>query len=76
MSHKWHYVNYQLLTKGDLNCLSSDNEKGFIRAEVTPYDLLMKLGDEQKVKAAGKMGLEGKEYIVQDGDICHYRFNV
>ena len=56
--------------------IHTDIEKGFIRAEVTPYDLLMELGDEQKVKAAGKMGLEGKEYVVQDGDICHFRFNV
>ena len=54
----------------------SDIEKGFIRAEVTPCDLLMELGSEQAVKAVGKMGLEGKEYIVQDGDICHFRFNV
>ena len=36
----------------------------------------LKLGDEQKVKAAGKMGHAGKEYVDQDGDICHFRFNV
>jgi len=56
--------------------IHSDIEKGFIRAEVTPYHLLLELGSEQAVKAAGKMGLEGKEYVVKDGDICHYRFNV
>jgi GTP-binding protein YchF len=56
--------------------IHSDIEKGFIRAEVTPYGLLMELGSEQAVKAAGKFRLEGKEYVVRDGDICHYRFNV
>ena len=56
--------------------IHSDLEKGFIRAEITPYELLIELGSEQAVKAAGKMGVEGKEYIVQDGDICHIRFNV
>ena len=56
--------------------IHTDLEKGFIRAEVTPYQDLLDLGSEQKVKAAGKMGLEGKEYIVKDGDICHFRFNV
>jgi GTP-binding protein YchF len=56
--------------------IHTDIEKGFIRAEVTPYAALIELGSEQAVKAAGKMGLEGKEYVVQDGDICHYRFNV
>ncbi len=56
--------------------IHSDIEKGFIRAEVTPYDALIELGSEQAVKSAGKMGLEGKEYVVHDGDICHFRFNV
>jgi GTP-binding protein YchF len=56
--------------------IHSDLEKGFIRAEITPYLFLMELGSEQAVKAAGKMGVEGKEYVVQDGDICHIRFNV
>jgi len=56
--------------------IHTDIEKGFIRAEVTPYAALMELGSEQAVKSAGKMGLEGKEYVVQDGDICHFRFNV
>ena len=56
--------------------IHSDIEKGFIRAEVTPYDLLLEYGDEHKVKAAGKLRLEGKEYEVRDGDITHFRFNV
>ena len=56
--------------------IHSDFEKGFIRAEVTSYDDLIKYGDEQKVKEAGKARLEGKDYIMQDGDICFFRFNV
>jgi GTP-binding protein YchF len=56
--------------------IHTDIEKGFIRAEVTPYAVLVELGSEQSVKSAGKMGLEGKEYLVKDGDICHFRFNV
>ena len=56
--------------------IHTDFEKGFIRAEVMSYDDLMKCGNEQKVKEKGKMRLEGKEYIMQDGDICHFRFNV
>ena len=56
--------------------IHTDFEKGFIRAEVMSYTDLEKLGSEQKVKEAGKMRLEGKDYIMQDGDICHFRFNV
>lgn len=56
--------------------IHSDFEKGFIRAEVIKYDDFVKYGNEAKVKEAGKMGVEGKEYIVQDGDIMHFRFNV
>ena len=51
-------------------------EKGFIRAEVMSYEDLIKCGSELKVKEAGRARLEGKEYIMQDGDICHFRFNV
>ena len=54
----------------------SDIERGFIRAEVTPYESLVELGSEQACKEAGKLRLEGKEYVVGDGDIVHYRFNV
>ncbi len=56
--------------------IHSDFEKGFIRAEVIKYQDFTTLGSEQKVKEAGKMAVEGKEYVVQDGDIMHFRFNV
>ncbi len=56
--------------------IHNDFEKGFIRAEVISYDDYIECGSEQKAKEAGKMRLEGKEYIVQDGDIMHFRFNV
>ena len=56
--------------------IHTDFEKGFIRAEVIAYDDLIKYGDELKVKEAGKFRLEGKDYLMQDGDICHFRFNV
>ncbi len=56
--------------------IHTDFEKGFIRAEVISYDDLIECGTEQKVKEAGKARLEGKDYIMQDGDICHFRFNV
>lgn len=56
--------------------IHTDFEKGFIRAEVIKYDDYISLGSEAAVKEAGKMGVEGKEYVVQDGDIMHFRFNV
>jgi GTP-binding protein YchF len=56
--------------------IHSDFEKGFIRAEVFHFDDLMKHGTEQVVKAAGLLRSEGKEYVVQDGDIVLFRFNV
>ena len=56
--------------------IHSDFEKGFIRAEIMSYNDLIALGGELKVRENGKMRLEGKEYIMQDGDICHFRFNV
>jgi hypothetical protein len=56
--------------------IHSDFEKGFIRAEVIKYDDYLNYGSENKVKEAGKMGVEGKEYIVQDGDVVLFRFNV
>lgn len=56
--------------------IHTDFEKGFIRAEVFPFDDLMKLGTEQAVKAAGLLRSEGKEYVVKDGDIMLFRFNV
>jgi GTP-binding protein YchF len=54
----------------------SDIARGFIRAEVTSFDDMDKLENEAACKKAGKFRVEGKEYIVQDGDICHFRFNV
>ena len=56
--------------------IHSDFEKGFIRAEVIKYADYVALGSEQAVKEAGKMGVEGKEYVVTDGDVMHFRFNV
>ena len=56
--------------------IHTDFEKGFIRAEVISYDDLIELGSELKVREAGKVRLEGKDYLMQDGDICHFRFNV
>ncbi|MBR4923284.1 MAG: redox-regulated ATPase YchF [Bacteroidaceae bacterium] len=56
--------------------IHTDFEKGFIRAEVIKYEDYIKYGSEAAVKEAGKMGVEGKEYVVQDGDIMHFRFNV
>lgn len=56
--------------------IHTDFEKGFIRAEVIKYDDYVSLGSESAIKDAGKLGVEGKEYIVQDGDIMHFRFNV
>ena len=56
--------------------IHTDFEKGFIRAEVIKYDDYIHYGSEAAVREAGKMGVEGKEYVVQDGDIMHFRFNV
>ena len=56
--------------------IHTDFEKGFIRAEVIKYDDYIKYGSEAAVREAGKLNVEGKDYIVQDGDIMHFRFNV
>jgi GTP-binding protein YchF len=56
--------------------IHTDFEKGFIRAEVIKYDTYVEFGSEAKVKEAGKLKVEGKEYIVQDGDVMHFLFNV
>ncbi len=56
--------------------IHTDFERGFIKAEVTSFEDLKKYGSELKVKEAGRLRLEGKEYIMQDGDICLFRFNV
>jgi len=56
--------------------IHTDFERGFIRAEVIKYDDFVNLKTEAAVRAAGKMGIEGKDYVVQDGDIMHFLFNV
>lgn len=56
--------------------IHTDFEKGFIRAEVIKYQDFVQLGSEAACRAAGKLGVEGKEYVVQDGDIMHFLFNV
>ncbi len=56
--------------------IHKDFERGFIKAEVMSYADLVELKDEKKVKEAGKLRIEGKDYVLQDGDICYFRFNV
>ena len=61
---------------GAAGVIHTDFEKGFIRAEVINYNDFVKYGSEAAVKEAGKLGVEGKEYVVKDGDVMHFRFNV
>ena len=56
--------------------IHSDIERGFIKAEIMKFDDLEELKEEKKVQEAGKLYLEGKDYIMQDGDIVYFRFNV
>ena len=56
--------------------IHTDFERGFIRAEVTSYEDFVALGGEQAAKEAGKLRLEGRNYLVREGDIMHFRFNV
>ena len=56
--------------------IHTDFERGFIRAEVAGYDDFVAHGGEQGAKEAGKLRLEGKDYVVRDGDVIHFRFNV
>ena len=56
--------------------IHGDFEKGFIRAETIAYDDFVSLGGESAAKEAGKMRQEGKEYVVREGDVLHFRFNV
>ena len=56
--------------------IHSDIERGFIRAEVVHYDDFVHYGSDAKCREAGKLRLEGKDYVVKDGDIIHFRFNV
>lgn len=61
---------------GCAGIIHTDFERGFIKAEVMSYEDLISCGNELKVKESGKLRLEGKEYEMKDGDICHFRFNV
>ena len=56
--------------------IHGDFERGFIRAETIDYDSFVKFGGEQGARDAGKLRSEGKDYVVQDGDVLHFRFNV
>jgi len=56
--------------------IHTDFQRGFIKAEVMRVEDLVELGSEAAMKAAGKLRIEGKEYIVVDGDVMHFRFNV
>lgn len=56
--------------------IHTDFERGFIKAEVLSYNDLIECGTENKAKELGKMRLEGKTYIMSDGDICNFKFNV
>lgn len=69
-------INRGMVAPQAAGVIHSDFEKGFIRAEVIKYADFTTLGSEAKVKEAGKMAVEGKEYVVQDGDVMHFRFNV
>jgi ribosome-binding ATPase YchF (GTP1/OBG family) len=56
--------------------IHTDFEKGFIRAEVIKYNDYVEFGSESACKEAGKLSVEGKEYVVENGDVMHFRFNV
>ena len=56
--------------------IHGDFERGFIKAETIAYDDYVSLGGEAGAKAAGKLRMEGKDYVVKDGDVMHFRFNV
>lgn len=74
-SRAWTYVRGTKAPQA-AGIIHSDFEKGFIRAEVIKYSDYVRLGSESACREVGKIGIEGKEYVVQDGDIMHFRFNV
>lgn len=74
-SRAWTYVR-GMKAPQTAGIIHTDFEKGFIRAEVIKYEDFIQYGSEAAVREAGKLGVEGKEYVVQDGDIMHFRFNV
>ena len=74
-THAWTYTK-GTKAPGAAGVIHSDFERGFIRAEVIKYEDYVTLGSEAAVRDAGKLAVEGKEYVVQDGDVMHFRFNV
>ena len=74
-SRAWTYVR-GMKAPQTAGVIHTDFERGFIRAEVIKYDDYVALGSERACRDAGKIGIEGKEYVVQDGDIMHFLFNV
>ena len=74
-SRAWTYIR-GMKAPQTAGIIHTDFEKGFIRAEVIKYDDYVTLGSEKACRDAGKIGIEGKEYVVQDGDIMHFLFNV
>ena len=74
-AHAWTFNNGTKAPQG-AGIIHTDFEKGFIRAEIISYNDYINLGGEVKAKEMGKMRLEGKEYILEDGDVVHFRFNV
>ncbi len=74
-SRAWTYVR-GMKAPQTAGIIHTDFEKGFIRAEVIKYDDYVALGSEKACRDVGKIGIEGKEYVVQDGDIMHFLFNV
>lgn len=74
-THAWTYTKGTKAPQA-AGVIHSDFERGFIRAEVIKYDDYITLGSEAAIRDAGKLSIEGKEYVVQDGDIMHFRFNV
>jgi GTP-binding protein YchF len=74
-SRAWTYVHGTKAPQA-AGIIHTDFERGFIRAEVIKYSEYIRLGSEAACREAGKIGIEGKEYVVQDGDIMHFRFNV
>jgi len=73
--HAW-TITRGTLALGAAGTIHTDFEKGFIRAEVIRWDDLVGYGSEAKCREAGKIAVEGKEYLVRDGDVMHFRFNV
>ena len=74
-SRAWTFIN-GMKAPQTAGLIHTDFERGFIRAEVIKFDDYVRLGSETACREAGKISVEGKEYLVKDGDIMHFRFNV